>query len=264
MSRARHPFRRRFRSNVEALPEVEVSEKDGIRSLHLGSETVQTSMKIKDPIELVLSYSRAMMGFMLFCSSPNQIVQVGLGGGALARFVHHHLPNACSVAVEINPKVIDVAMSLFGLPDENEHFSVVEANGAEYIRLFNQSVDVILVDGFDGFQVARDLVTEDFFMDCYRALTSQGVFVANWWRGDKRYPSLVRSLSGVFAGQVLELPSTTHGNVCVMAFRDALTNVTLEQLRQKARQLEARLGLEFGDFVERLANASFFVAKRVR
>jgi len=37
---------------------VEVSEKDGIRSLHLGSETVQSSMKLADPTELVLSYTR--------------------------------------------------------------------------------------------------------------------------------------------------------------------------------------------------------------
>ena len=38
---------------------VEVSEKDGIRSLHLGSETVQSSMRLADPTELVLSYTRA-------------------------------------------------------------------------------------------------------------------------------------------------------------------------------------------------------------
>jgi spermidine synthase len=34
---------------------VEVSEKDGVRYLHLGSSTVQSAMRVADPAELVLS-----------------------------------------------------------------------------------------------------------------------------------------------------------------------------------------------------------------
>ena len=49
---------------------VEVSEQDGVRSLHLGSDTVQSSMKSRIPYELVLSYTRAMMAFLLFRPQP--------------------------------------------------------------------------------------------------------------------------------------------------------------------------------------------------
>ena len=44
---------------------VDISEKDGVRFLHLGSSTVQSAMRLRDPIELVLSYTRAMMGFLI-------------------------------------------------------------------------------------------------------------------------------------------------------------------------------------------------------
>jgi spermidine synthase len=57
---------------------VEISEKDGIRSLHLGSETVQSSMKLADPTELVLSYTRAMMAFLLFVPPHNAYLMIGL------------------------------------------------------------------------------------------------------------------------------------------------------------------------------------------
>ena len=55
---------------------VEVSEQDGLRSLHLGSTTVQSTMRIDDPVELVLSYTRAMMGFLHSARLPVQVSQI--------------------------------------------------------------------------------------------------------------------------------------------------------------------------------------------
>jgi spermidine synthase len=251
-NKALHPFRRRVRSSVNAMPEVEISEADGIRSLHLGSETVQSSMNIEDPTELVLSYSRAMMGFLLFNDDPAHILQIGLGGGSLSRFIDFYLRDAKSVAVDINPQVIAVARAFFELPEEGERFEIVEADGADYVKIFRDSTDVILVDGFDGLQIVDELTTESFFEDCRRAMTPEGVFVTNWWSGDKRYMSFLERLLGVFEGRVLELPAVSHGNVAVMAFNQLPAMTRWDALERKADQLEQRFGLEFGDFVERL------------
>jgi spermidine synthase len=234
------------------MPEVEISEADGIRSLHLGSETVQSSMNIEDPTELVLSYSRAMMGFLLFNDDPSHILQIGLGGGSLSRFIDFYLRDAKSVAVDINPQVIAVARAFFELPEEGERFEIVEADGADYVKIFRDSTDVILVDGFDGLQIVDELTTESFFEDCRRAMTPEGVFVTNWWSGDKRYMSFLERLLGVFEGRVLELPAVSHGNVAVMAFNELPAMTRWDALERKADQLEQRFGLEFGDFVERL------------
>jgi len=145
-NKARHPFRRRVRSSVDSLPEVEISEVDGIRSLHLGSETVQSSMNIDDPTDLVLSYSRAMMGFLLFNSDPSHIMQIGLGGGSLARFIDFYLRDTKSVAVDINPQVIAVARAFFELPEEGERFEIVEADGADYVKIWGGGGGVIVYD----------------------------------------------------------------------------------------------------------------------
>ena len=104
---------------------VDVSEKDGVRCLHLGSSTVQSAMRISDPFELVLSYTRAMMGFLLFAPEPSRVAMIGLGGGSLPKFIRHHMPTTRITVVENNPRVIAAARSYFEVPDDDQYFSVL-------------------------------------------------------------------------------------------------------------------------------------------
>ncbi|WP_349290622.1 polyamine aminopropyltransferase [Crenobacter caeni] len=261
--KARHPFRRRVRGGVDAMPEVEISETGNIRSLHLGSETVQSSMNLDEPSELVLSYTRAMAGFLLFSEEPEHILHIGLGGGSLVRFIDEYLPDARQVAVEINPQVVAVARSFFQLPPEGEYFEIVEADGADYVKIPRDSADAILVDGYDGLQIVDALVSDDFFEDCKRALSPRGVFVANWWSGDKRYQGFLERLLAVFDGRVLELPSAGHGNVAVLAFRQSPVPTAWDALEERAARLECRYGVEFSDFVRRLRESNLHSAGRL-
>lgn len=247
---SRHPYRR-LRQARAHLPEVGISEEGNIRSLHLGSATVQSAMNVDHPSELVLSYSRAMMAWLLFVQRlPQHIVQIGLGGGAFVRWLDAYLPEVRQTVVEINPQVIAVARSLFELPFEGAHFEIIEDDGAEYIKvLYGSQVDVLLVDGFDGEQIVDALVGEAFFADCHAALGAHGIFVANWWQGDKRYPVFVERLRRVFGAAVLAVPAATHGNVAVLAFKSAPPPLQWETLKQRAATLDARYGLGFSAMV---------------
>ena len=240
---ARHPYRR-LRSARFALPEVGISEHGNIRSLHLGSETVQSSMNVDYPVELVLSYSRAMMAWLLFAENVRHITQIGLGGGSFVRWIDAHLPEVAQTAVEINPQVISVARGLFELPFEGEKFEIIEADGAEYIKTLRGGTDVLLVDGFDGVQIIDALVAEPFFADCRTALSDNGIFVTNWWSGDKRYPLFLRRLAQVFDQRVLCVPAETHGNVAVLAFQNQAPQ-PLAALQKKAAKLGEQYGLDF-------------------
>lgn len=242
---AHHPYRR-LRAQQSELPEVGISESGNIRSLHLGSATVQSSMNLDHPAELVLSYSRAMMGWLLFAEqAPEHITQIGLGGGSFARWIDAYLPDTRQTAVDINPQVINVARSLFELPFEDERFEIIEADGAEYIKTLRGGTDVVLVDGFDGLQIVDALVEEPFFENCRRALSANGIFVTNWWSGDRRYRRFVERLLGVFEGRVLELPAESHGNVAVMAFQNSPKEQNLDKLKKRADKLSTQYGLDF-------------------
>ncbi len=239
-----HPFQRnRFFRNT--LPEANVSEHGNIRSLHLGTPTIQSSMNIHNPPELVLSYSRAMMSWLLFAEElPRHITQIGLGGGSFARWLHDKLPETQQIAIEINPQVIHIARTSFCLDFEGQNFQIIEADGAEYIQIMHGNTDVILVDGFDGVQIIDDLVGEPFFHDCRIALSEKGIFATNWWSGDKRYPLFLQRLRTIFDHRVLEIPATTHGNVAVLAFNFA-PELNLEKLKKRADKLSNQYGLDF-------------------
>ena len=252
---ARNPFRR-IRPAQEQFPEVDISEEGNIRSLHLGSPTVQSSMDLDDPTRLVLSYSRFMMAWLLFGHEAEHVVQIGLGGGSFARWLDCYLPDVRDTVIEINPQVITVARGFFELPFEGEDqsFEVVQADGAEYIKIFRESVDVIMVDGFDGLQIVDDLVTEDFFVNCHHALSDEGIFVTNWWRNDKRYDTFIVRLRRVFEGYVLEIPAENRGNMAVMAFKNKPRITDLVELRKKAEKFSNRYHLDFEQMVTAIKN----------
>ena len=71
-----------------------VSEDGGVRSLQFSNGAVQSSMRVSKPFELDLSYTRAMMGFLLFNAEPQHILLVGLGGGSLSKYCYHQFPQA--------------------------------------------------------------------------------------------------------------------------------------------------------------------------
>jgi hypothetical protein len=62
----------RMRKPSEDAETVYISEKFGVRSLHIGSDTVQSAMRIAAPNDLELSYTRSMMAFLLFNDKPNR------------------------------------------------------------------------------------------------------------------------------------------------------------------------------------------------
>src|SRR3990172_6876243 len=112
---------------------VEGSEEDGGRSLHLGGDAIQSSIRLSRPDELALDYTRAMMAFLLFRPLPRAVLMIGLGGGSMARYIHQRMPGTRTTVVEINAKVLAAARSLFHFPADDARLKVEIACGADYI-----------------------------------------------------------------------------------------------------------------------------------
>lgn len=246
----RHPYRR-LRPARDALPEVGISESGNIRALHLGSPTIQSAMNIDQPSELVLAYSRVMMAWLLFFPEAKHITQIGLGGGAFCRWLDEQLPQVKQSIIEINPQVIQIAQTLFELPFESDTLEIIAADGAEYIKTLKGSTDIILTDGFDGEQIAPELVSENFFVDCHNALSEHGIFVSNLWQKDKRYPLFLQRLMRVFNGQVLCLSAEPKGNAAVFAFKNH-RRINHKALKKHSQQLQDRHGLNFPHMLREL------------
>lgn len=230
---------------------VYISEKSGVRSLHIGSDTIQSAMRIARPNELEIAYTRSMMAFLLFNPDPRQVLMVGLGGGSLAKFICHRLPQANTVVVEVNARVVAVAREFFHLPD-HERLQVIVADGCAYLGDDKLRADVIMVDGYDAESQVAALSTPAFYRDCARVLSEAGILVVNLWGGDRDFTACVERIGRAFNGLVACLPAGKPGNIVALAFKRSPGHPRWEELRQRARTLETKHGLEFPSFVQQL------------
>jgi spermidine synthase len=231
--------------------DVEVSESGGVRSLHLGSDTVQSSMKVADPVELVLAYTRAMMAFLLFRPEPRHVLMIGLGGGSLAKFIYHRMPAVSITALECHPAVLFAARQYFHVPEDDERFRAELAEGSAWVAANPRSCDVLLVDGYDGHEKVQALASEDFYANARAALGDDGVLVTNLWSSDERFDTYLQRMERVFSAVVC-VPAERRGNVIAMAFAQSPGRPRWDELRIRARRLQACYGLEFLRFVEGL------------
>ena len=233
---------------------VYVTEKFGVRSLHIGSDTIQSSMRLARPNDLELAYTRTMMAFLLFGSTPARVLMVGLGGGSLAKFVYHRLPEAVTEVLEISPQVVAIARQLFGVPAADARLIVRVCDGAEFVACDGPGYDAILVDGYDGESQVEALTSRAFYDACRRRLAARGTLVVNLWGSDRRFDDYVQRIEAAFPSSTLCLPAQKPGNIIVLAFRDPPQSLHWDELHGRARELEARHGLEFGKFVHGLRN----------
>lgn len=255
--------RRKVARSTDTFDTVEISEKNGVRSLHLGSITVQSAMRLADPTYLELSYTRSAMAFLLFHRQVRDVLLIGLGGGSIPKWLHHHCPGIRTTAVEINPQVIAVSRSMFCLPPDDDRLHVVEGNGTTYVAAQENAFDVVLIDGFGKTSAAQELTTDEFFCDCRRALRADGVFIMNLWGSDAQFAPLLDRIESIFTGFTICLPAERHGNIIVFGFRRSPGNPTWDELESRAIKLEAEYGLEFPRFVQALRKMNLCSDKRL-
>jgi spermidine synthase len=236
---------------------VEVIEVDGVRSLYLGSVTIQSSMRVRTPLALELAYSRGMMVFLLFTKTAQHVLTIGLGGGSVPKFIHAFCPTITQTIVEINPQIIATARSHFAVPDNDERLDIIVADGLEYIATSPNSTDVLMIDAFDALGIPPDFCSQDFFDTCETVLKTDGIFVINLWGSDKNFDIYLRRIEQSFDDKVLMLPTGKPGNIVVFGFKNSL-NVSKIQLRERAKTLEAQFekphAIEFSNFVEKLCD----------
>jgi spermidine synthase len=243
----------RVRKPADDNESVYISEKFGVRTLHIGSDTVQSSMRISKPNDLEIAYTRSMMAFLLFNGEPASVLMVGLGGGSLAKFIYHRLPKARTVAIEVNPRVVEIARQYFFVPPDDERLNIIATDGAAYLHDNKRRADVVIVDGYDAESQVEALCTPAFYRDCARALSDAGILVVNLWGGDRNFTTCVNRIAKAFNGLVACLPAGKPGNIAAFAFKHSPGQPAWAELRGRAARLEALHGLEFTRFVEEFA-----------
>lgn len=219
-------------------------------SLRFDIRAVQSAMDKRAPFELVFSYSRMMMGFLLFQPAPRDILIIGLGGGSLSKYCYRHLPEAHITTVEINEDVIALR-DRFEIPPDDERFVVVHGDGAEYMADCHGSADVIMLDGYVADGLPQELISQYFFNRCASALREGGVLVANVDEASRQVELCSARLRKSFGGKVLRAKSDRGYNQIVYALKhDEMPD--WQAFRDRAVALEAQHKLNFRSMAAKL------------
>ncbi|MCM5568965.1 spermidine synthase [Burkholderiaceae bacterium FT117] len=237
-----------------AEPSITLSEENGIRYLHFGSEWVQGAMFIRRPWDIAIDYVAQMMGWLLFLDPPARILQLGLGAGALTRWCWRRLPDTGVDVVEASAGVIRVARSQFALPPDDARLAVHHADAARFMAAAAASLGpaaapgagqrrwgVIQADLYDA--EARGPVCDSlaFYRDCRAALDpAGGMLVVNLFGEHASYARNIARIRRAFEGRVLEMPQVRAGNVVVLAFTGPPLSVEAGALTARAVAVERR------------------------
>ena len=229
---------------------IAVSDERGYRTLHVGGEAIQSTMRIADPWALALDYTRCMMSFLLFHAEPREVLMIGLGGGSLAKFFHRNFRKTRVRVVELDERVVIAARTHFALPPDDARLAVEIGDGAE--ALAPECCDVLVVDAYHDEEHVPQLASTEFYDAAYLAPTEQGVMVVNFMDDDRLLDQYLKRMEAAFGGRVLAMKALYDPNVLAFALKGFDSRISWETLRQRAQQLESRYDLPFPRYVSRL------------
>ncbi|MBQ5949686.1 spermidine synthase [Massilia sp. ST3] len=229
---------------------VTLSEQDGVRYLHFGTEWVQGAMRIRKPDWPELEYAQQMMAWMLFIDAPQAIAQLGLGAATLTKFCYRQFPEASVTAVELNESVIGICASMFKLPAEDERLQVLQIDALDFVEdpANHGAFDVLQCDLYDATARGPVLDTPEFYQACSHCLAPHGVMTVNLF-GD--HPSFAKNIKAMkFAFEhVICLPEVHDGNVVALCFNTRPV-IDKEALNARAAQVNAATKLPAKSWVK--------------
>lgn len=234
---------------------IEVVDSAGIRSLHFETAIQQSSIDLKQPERLVFEYYRAMCLALLFHPTPSSLLILGLGGGALCRFLLEARPDSDMVTVEFREGVVDVAYEWFGLPDLPRLETWI-ADAHTYLHNTDRQFPVIFVDLYDALGMSDSLTERRFFNDCMDCLTDSGILSINLWHSDKKgFQRSCQILEELSAGRVSYI-SVDDANTVALVFKEQQT-VRLRDLKLASQRLEASTGLNLAPYLKKVQNRAW-------
>jgi spermidine synthase len=242
---------------VSAFSRIRVRRDGDVRALTFvrdnGQEAVQSRVDLAAPGTLLSPYAHGMFASYLYQPHPRRVLIVGLGGGAMVRFLTHHEPAVRIDAVEIDPVVVRLAGEFFGVRSGG-NVQVHTADAVSFVETTLERYDLVLMDAFlrpsddtDSTGVPTRLKTVAFLGRLKQALAPGGVIAFNL-NEHERMDDDVAAVTAAF-GHAVIYRCPPASNKVMIATADGVP--ADEVLRARIGALDARFAgaLAFGEIL---------------
>lgn len=169
----------------------------------------QSKIDRRRPHLPVHEYSRAMLLPVAFVQ-PTHVTVLGLGGGVMTSALLHLLPDCQVHAVELRPRVLEVAREYFSLP-HSTNLTVTIGDARDALgKAANESTDLIFADMYNSDRMSPTQAQREFIRQCSRVLSGAGWLAINYHRTPDINGPLFRQLRGEFAALLLFKSKTNN------------------------------------------------------
>lgn len=216
-----------------------VRQADGQIGMIFGVNQTLFTESLYDPAHpraLPVPYTRFMTIGLAYTPEARSILEIGLGGGRTAYYLHLHMPASLITCVELDPAVIDLAQRHFGIRTD-DRFQIVERDGRIYLNQDQTRRDLILVDAYRGTFVPFHLLTKEFFTLVKARLNPGGAVAQNIEPSTMLFDAAIATIADVF--DTVELYEA-GGNVVAIAYDGP--RKPHAQLAARAQALQAQYG----------------------
>lgn len=219
-----------------------------------GVEAVQSRINLARPQTLLSPYAHGMFASYLYQPQPKRVLIVGLGGGAMVRFLTHHEPQVQIDAVEIDPAVVSIADRFFDVRSGG-NVRIHTADAVKFVEQTTDRYDVILMDAFlrpsgdtDATGVPSELKTLEFLRRLKAVLAPGGVVAFNVNEHDEMADDIAAVATAFGNVAVYRCPPSENK----VAIATESTMATDEEVRARVGGLDARFkgALSFAEIVK--------------
>lgn len=109
-----------------------------------------------------------------------KVLVIGAGDGGTIRELTRYKNIEKIDVVEIDKLVVDVCLEYFphtSIGFKDERVQIFYEDGLKFVRNKENEYDLIIVDSTDPFGPGEGLFTKEFYGNCYKALTEEGILV---------------------------------------------------------------------------------------
>ncbi len=123
-----------------------------------------------------------MIVHVAMATNPNikNVLVIGAGDGGTIRELTRYNTIEKIDFVEIDKEVVDISKKYFPITASNlddERVHAYYEDGLKFVRQTEEKYDLIIVDSTDPFGPGEGLFTAEFYGNCHRALSDEGILI---------------------------------------------------------------------------------------
>lgn len=159
--------------------QIEVIEQGNLRFLRFGlTGGMQGAMYLHRPAHKVFAYQRCFSAVTKLIERPSRFLSLGVGTGTSLRTVHGVWPTCELHGVELDGKVVEVAVRFFDCPGPSETRFHIQ-DGIEYLCYAEPEFDYIFVDAYMSNRMHGPILDPNFVHILHKSTSARGVIALN-------------------------------------------------------------------------------------